>query len=70
MNWENLYEYYEKTNRTNLLNLSFILWKIITSSEKFNLIKNKFCDINIKKYNNGLQNMLWEILNPDFIELS
>ncbi len=70
LNWESLYRYYEHTNRKNLLNLSFILWKILTTSNKFNLIKNKYNDINVNKYNNGLQNMLWEILNPDLMEFS
>ncbi len=70
LNWEGLQSYYTYTNRTNLLNLSFVLWKILTSSDKFNNTKNKYYDINIKKYNNGLQNMLWEILNPDLMEFS
>jgi len=70
LNWEGLYIYYEQTNRKNLLNLSFIIWKILTTSNKFNFDKNICDNIDIKKYNNGLQNMLWEILNPDMMELS
>ncbi len=52
-----------------------------TSEEVYNriLTDTKFnpCNFTItyfdgikKKYNNGLQNMLWEILNPDLMEFS
>lgn len=70
LDWRGLYNYYDLTKRCNLLNLSFILWKIITSCKKLNYLKNNYIFKDIKKYDNGLQNMLWEILNPDLIELS
>lgn len=70
LQWNCLYNYYKKSNRKNLLCLEFILYKIIFSSKQLQHLKNKFNSNNFKKYDNGLQNMLWEILNPDFIELS
>lgn len=69
LNWRGLCNYYDLTKRYNLLNLSFVLWKIITSSKKINYLNN-YIFKDISKYDNGLQNMLWEILNPDLIELS
>ncbi len=70
LDWRGLCNYYDLTKRHNLLNLSFVLWKIISSSKKLNYLKNNYIFKDIKKYDNGLQNMLWEILNPDLIELS
>ena len=70
LQWNDLYYYYKKSNRTNLLCLEFILYKIIFSSKQLKYLKNK-CNLrNFIKYDNGLQNMLWEILKPDFMELS
>lgn len=70
LQWNYLYDYYEKSNRNNLLCFEFILYKIIFSSKQLKHLKNKFNSNNFKKFDNGLQNMLWEILNPDFIDLS
>lgn len=70
LQWNYLYDYYKKSNRQNLLCLEFILHKIIFSSKRLKHLKNNFNSNDFKKYDNGLQNMLWEILNPDFIELS
>lgn len=71
LNWVGLNNYYLKTSRQNLVKLYFVLWKIIYKSND-NILINKFlfdyCII--KKMDNGLQNMLWEILCPDDIELS
>lgn len=70
LNWNGIINYYNISGRKNLLEHKFILWKIITSSKKSQTIQNKFIYNNINKYDNGLQNMLWEILNPDLAELS
>jgi len=70
LDWRGLCNYYDLTKRRNLLNLSFVLWKIIISNKQLNYLKNNYVFKDINKYDNGLQNMLWEILNPDFIELS
>ena len=71
LDWIKITNYYNKTSRQNLLSLYFVLWKIISGSNNSKLIdKFKFDDIIIKKLNNGLQNMLWEILEPNDMELS
>jgi hypothetical protein len=69
--WYNIDLYYKKTSRQNLINLYFVLWKIIQKSNN-PTIKNKFTfdEKIVQKINNGLQNMLWEFLEPDDIELS
>lgn len=72
LNWNGLLLYYNNTKRNNLINFNFLLWKLILSFKELNQLS---CKINfhndyIYYKNNGLQNMLWEILCPDFIELS
>lgn len=70
LNWISIDNYYNKTSRQNLISFYFILWKIINKSENISLINKFIFDNNIiKKINNSLQNMLWEILEPDNIEL-
>lgn len=69
--WYNIDLYYKKTSRQNLINLYFVLWKIIQKSNNPTMTKKFIFDKKIvKKNNNGLQNMLWEILEPNDIELS
>ena len=71
LNWIGIDNYYNKTSRQNLLSFYFVLWKIINKSANISLInKFTFDEKIIKKINNGLQNMLWEILEPDNMEFS
>lgn len=60
LNFSNLHEYYKKTNRTNLLNLTFVLWKILSLKKIYSVQFND--NKHIKKYDNALQNMLWDLL--------
>jgi hypothetical protein len=73
LHWDDLDNYYKISERTNLLSIYFVCWKIIKILEKKNIkLKNKieFDKIKLSKLNNSTQNMLWEILNPDELELS
>jgi hypothetical protein len=71
LNWTSIENYYNKLSRKNLVSHYFILWKIVINSNNIKLInKFNFDSIIVKKINNGLQNMLWDILFPDEIELS
>lgn len=64
---DGLFIFYGKTNRTNLLDFNFITMKI---GEELNntYIVDKFNKLSTT--NSGLQLMLWDILQPDSIELS
>ena len=73
LHWNSLDNYYKITNRTNLVSIYFICWKIILTLQKTNLkIENKiqFDNNIIIKIDNSTQNMLWDILYPDDMELS
>lgn len=64
LNWDNLFKYYKLTQRQNLLSYHYILTRLA----KKNKIK---LPINLQlNSNTGLQEMLWEFLNPDNSEFS
>lgn len=63
LNWDGLYAYYELTQRCNLLSFHFLTAQII-KKYKINRKISSFGG------NTGLQEMLWELLNPDDSEFS
>jgi hypothetical protein len=66
--FEGLKTYYAHTKRCNLLNYNFITYKLAELLNDQEQIVHM--NLNIKLSDIGLQNMLWEILHPDSIELS